>query len=115
MIGVLVIVVSPYLGKPVLPHHAQHAQHNTHNTTMAVEAKRIKKELLAFHPHGNGIDILGTEEGSNGRTCENHTVASGRLLEEDMVLRLRKCQIIDEHGYETTVIAAHWVTEGNDS
>ena len=89
--------------------------HTTHNTTMAAEAECIKKELLAFHPRGNGIDILGTEEGSNGRTCENHTVACGRLLEEDMVFRLRKCQILDDDGEETTAIAAHWVTEGNDS
>ena len=82
---------------------------------MAAEAEPIKEELLAFHPRGNGIDILGTEEGSNGRTCENYTVACGGLLEEDMVLRLRKCQIIDDDGEETTAIAAHWVTEGNDS
>ena len=82
---------------------------------MAAEAARVKKELLAFHPRGDGIDIVGTEEGSNGRTCENHTVACGKLLEEDMVLRLRKCQITDEHGYEMTAIAAVWVTEGNDS
>ena len=81
---------------------------------MAAEAARVKKELLAFHPRGDGIDIVGTEEGSNGCTCENHTVACGKLLEEDMVHRLRKCQITDEHEYEMTAIAVVWVIEGND-
>ena len=44
------------------------------------------------HPPGIQVDIVGIEEGSSGRSCEEHTVC-GEVLEVDMVVRLRLIQI----------------------
>ena len=35
------------------------------------------------HPPGIQVDIVGIEEGSSGRSCEEHTVC-GEVLEVDM-------------------------------
>ena len=54
------------------------------------------------------------EEGSSGRSCEEHGVC-GYQLELDSVVRFRKVQIVDEDdGVEETAIAAYWVTDGVD-
>ena len=47
-----------------------------------------------------------------GRHCEEHEVC-GVVLKEDVVVRLRKMQLMVE-GKEETVIAAIWVTDGVD-
>lgn len=43
---------------------------------------------MAHHPRGIAVEIVGTESGTNGRTCEQHTVACGHVLDVDMVVRL---------------------------
>jgi len=74
------------------------------NSTMALQ-----------HPSGITIEILGTEESSNGRSCEEHEVCSC-VMHLDMVVRLRRVQIADDSDgdNEETAIAAYWVTDGVD-
>ena len=64
------------------------------------------------HPPGIVVEIVGTLMGDRGRSCEEHSVC-GSVLEEDMVVRLRKVQILVD-GMEETAIACYWVTDGID-
>ena len=48
--------------------------------------------------------------GCQGHSCEEHEIC-GKVLKEDVVVRLRKLQLMVE-GKEETVIAAIWVTDG---
>jgi hypothetical protein len=65
------------------------------------------------HPDGILIDIVGINEPSRGRSCEEHGVC-GSILQLDTVVRLRSVQIIVDGGLEQTAIAAYWVTDGID-
>jgi len=64
------------------------------------------------HPDGIVVDIVGTTMSCQGRQCEEHEVC-GVVLQEDVVVRLRKIQLMVE-GKEETVIAVYWVTDGVD-
>ncbi len=66
-----------------------------------------------FHPAGVVVEIVGTEVGDRGCSCEEHPNNCGKVLAEDMVVSLRKVQIQVE-GREETAIAAYWVTDGVD-
>jgi hypothetical protein len=68
---------------------------------------------VATHPPGIVVEIVGTLMGDRGRSCEEHAVC-GSVLEEDMVVRLRKVQVLVDGGAEETVIACYWVTDGID-
>jgi hypothetical protein len=68
---------------------------------------------MVFHPPAIVVEIVGTEAGGRGRTCEEHAVNCGKVLEEDVVVCLRKVQIMVD-GREETAIAAIWVTDGID-
>jgi hypothetical protein len=65
------------------------------------------------HPSGVVVEIVGTERGDQGRSCEEHEVNCGEVLAEDVVVRLRKVQILVE-GREETAIAAVWINDGVD-
>jgi hypothetical protein len=65
-----------------------------------------------LHPSGIVVEIVGTEMSCQGRSCEEHDIC-GEVLKEDIVVRLRKIQLMVE-GKEETVIAAIWVTDGID-
>ena len=67
---------------------------------------------VATHPPGVVVEIVGTLMGDRGRSCEEHAVC-GSVLEEDMVVRLRKVQVLVD-GCEETAIACIWVTDGLD-
>ena len=67
---------------------------------------------VSRHPPGIIVQIVGTLMGDNGRSCEDHA-ACGSVLEEDMVVRLRRVQVLVE-GREETAIACIWVTNGVD-
>ncbi len=107
---------------------------NTSKTLVAREAKATKECALAtaymaapaevvvapmpvakapgpFHSTGVVVEILGTERGDQGRSCEEHISNCGEVMAKDMVVHLRKVQIQVE-GWEETVIAAYWVTDG---
>ena len=85
---------------------------------MCCMSKSVHRNLLinstpmTFHPTGVIVEIVGTTMSSNGRSCEHHSVC-GEVLEEDVVVRLRRVQIVVD-GKEETAIAAIWVTDGCD-
>ena len=64
-------------------------------------------------PKWNYGQIVWIEASSNGRSCEDHDVC-GSILAEDVVVRLRKVQIVNAKGKEETAIAAYWVSDGID-
>jgi hypothetical protein len=64
------------------------------------------------HPCGILVEIVGTTVSCQGRSCEEHEIC-GDVLKEDVVVRLRKMQLMVE-GKEETVIAVVWVTDGVD-
>jgi hypothetical protein len=64
------------------------------------------------HPTGVTVEIVGTDTGDRGRSCEHHEVC-GKELQLDSVVRFRRV-VIDVDGVEETAIAAYWVTEGVD-
>ena len=68
---------------------------------------------MATHPSGITVEIVGIEASSNGRSCEEHNVC-GSVLTEDVVVRLRKVQVVNGKGIEETAIAVHWVSDGID-
>jgi hypothetical protein len=68
---------------------------------------------MVFHPPDIVVEIVGTEAGDRGRTSKEYTVNCGEVLEEDVVVRLWKVQVVVD-GREETAIAAVWVTDGID-
>ncbi len=64
------------------------------------------------HPGGILVEIVGTTVGCQGRLCEEHEIC-GKVLKEDVVVRLLKLQLMVE-GKEEMVIAAIWVSDGVD-
>ena len=81
-----------------------------------VAAPTVAPEPFSFgepiHPSGIVVEIVGTEMSCQGRSCEEHEIC-GEVLMEDIVVRLRKIQLMVE-GKEETAIAAIWVTDGID-
>jgi hypothetical protein len=69
---------------------------------------------MSFHPSGVTIEIVGTEASSNGRSCKAHEVCGRSDLFDDVVVRLRKVQILNEQQIEETAIAAYLVSDGID-
>jgi hypothetical protein len=67
---------------------------------------------MSHHPTGETFDIVGFAVGNRGRSCEEHEVC-GSIIEVDMVIRVRKVQIVIA-GLEETALAAYWVTDGID-
>ncbi len=59
------------------------------------------------------VEIVGTEMGDRGRSCEEHPNNCGEVLASNMVVCLCKVQIVVD-GREETVIAAYWVSDGID-
>ena len=49
---------------------------------------------MSYHPSGIQVDIVGIEQGNRGRSCEEHNVC-GKVLDLDVVVRLRSVQIIN--------------------
>ena len=43
---------------------------------------------MVYHPPGIVIEIVGTDAGDRGHTCEEHPDNCGVVLEEDVVVRL---------------------------
>ncbi len=68
---------------------------------------------MVYHPPGIVVEIVGTGAGDRGRTCEEHPVNYGVMLQEDVVVRLRKVQVVID-GREEMAIAAVWLTDGID-
>lgn len=64
------------------------------------------------HPSGEIVEIVGTNSPAHGRCCDMHDIC-GTVIKEDVVVRLRKMQVLVE-GKEETTIAVYWVTDGID-
>ena len=56
------------------------------------------------HPAGAVIEIVGISAGDRGRSCEEHHIC-GEVVQEEMVLRLRKVQILVDDVEETAIAA----------
>ena len=65
--------------------------------------------MASFHPTGVTLEIVGLESNTQGRSCDMHATC-GCLVKEDVVLRLRKVQVVVE-GMEESAIAAYHVSE----
>jgi hypothetical protein len=64
------------------------------------------------------LEIVGTAKADRGRRCEEHSCC-GKVLEEDVVVRLRREQILVPNrlgkGYrEEMAYTVNWVTDGQD-
>jgi hypothetical protein len=66
-----------------------------------------------FHLTSVVVEILGTEVGDQGCSCEEQASNCGEVMAEDVVVRLWNVQIQVE-GWEEMAIAAYWVTDGID-
>ena len=67
---------------------------------------------MAQHPWGRMIKIFGIESPTNRHSCEEHVIC-GSVLQDNVVVRLRKVQVLIEEK-EETAIAAFWVSDGVD-
>jgi hypothetical protein len=72
----------------------------------------------AVRPMGMVLDVVGTARGDRGRNCDEHEIC-GEVLAEDVVVRLRREQILVpnklEKGFkEETAYTVNWVTDGQD-
>jgi hypothetical protein len=66
-----------------------------------------------FHPSGVVVEIVGTEMGDRGCSCEEHPNNCGEVLADDVVVRLRTVQIVVD-GREEKAIETFWVSDGID-
>jgi hypothetical protein len=66
-----------------------------------------------FHPSRVVVEIVGMEMGDQGHSCEEHPNNCGEMLADNVVVRLRKVQIVVD-GCKETAIAAYWVSDSID-
>jgi hypothetical protein len=66
-----------------------------------------------YHPTGITVEIVGVETSNSGRSCDQHDIC-GSVLDDDVVVRLQKIQILNSQGREETAIAAYLVSDGID-
>jgi hypothetical protein len=66
-----------------------------------------------FHPSGVVMEIVGTEMGDQGRSCEEHPNTCDEVLANNVVVRLQKVQIVVD-GRKEMAITAYWVSDGID-
>ncbi len=64
------------------------------------------------HPSGVIVEVVGMERSNQGRSCEEH-LNCGEVMAEDVVVHLRKVQILVE-GKDETAIAAILINDGID-
>jgi hypothetical protein len=73
----------------------------------------------AIRPMAITLEIVGTAKGDCGRSCEEHNCCGREVLQEDVVVRLRREQILVPNkvskGYhEEAAYTVNWVMEGFD-
>lgn len=66
----------------------------------------------SHHPTGITVEIVGTEASTQGRSCDRH-LCCGSVLSEDVVVRLRKVQVVMK-GKEEPALAAYLISDGID-
>ena len=67
---------------------------------------------MSIHPLGQTVEIFGIDSPTNGRSCEEHRIC-GHVLQEDVVVRFRKVQVLIKEKEESAT-AAFWVSDGID-
>ena len=67
---------------------------------------------MSYHPHGDTVKIVGVNSPTNRQSCEEHPIC-GDVVIEDVVLHLRKVQVLMNQ-QEQSAIAAFWVSDGID-
>ena len=67
---------------------------------------------MLSHPLREIIEIVGINSHTNGRSCEEHHTC-GCVLEEESLVRLRKCQVYI-NGHEQSAVGVYWVSDGMD-
>ena len=67
---------------------------------------------MSIHPYGQTVEIFGIDSPTNGRSCEEHRIR-GHVLQEDVVVRFRKVQVLIKEK-EESAIAAFWVSDEID-
>jgi len=97
---------------PVLPAALAAASAPVEMKPPPIHPAALAEAHVPIHPSGIVVEIVGTEMSCQGRSCEEHENC-GEVLQEDVVVRLRKIQLMVE-GKEETAIAAIWVTDGID-
>ena len=73
----------------------------------------------AIRPMATVLEIVGTAKADRGRRCQEHSCCGKEVLEEDVVVRLRREQILVPNrlgkGYrEETAYTINWVADGQD-
>ena len=73
----------------------------------------------AIRPMATVLEIVGTAKADRGCLCEEHSCCGKEVLVEDVVVRLRREQILVPNrlgsGYrEETAYTVNWVTDGQD-
>jgi hypothetical protein len=64
-----------------------------------------------FHPTSIVVEIIGMEMSDQGRSCEEHLANCSKVMVNNVVVRLRKVQIMVE-GREEMAIATVWINDG---
>ena len=77
------------------------------------------RTVPAIRPMSTVLEIVGTAKEDRGRHCEEHSCCGKEVLAEDVVVRLRREQILVPNrlgrGYrEETAYTVNWVTDGQD-
>ena len=73
----------------------------------------MPKKSPPSHPTGIVVDIVGTEETSQGRTCDDGKTACGSLLVTDSLVQFCQVQVLVDD-VEETALAVYLVSEGID-
>ena len=74
---------------------------------------------IGVRPMGMVLEIVGTARGDRGRSCGDHTICGLEVVQEDVVVRLRREQILVPNKLgkgekEETAYTVNWVTDGQD-
>ena len=76
--------------------------------------------MMACHPSGIVVDVVGILASNNGRSCEEHDCCGKEIIAKDVVVRFRVVQlereVVNEANPEpeATAIAVYHVTDGID-
>jgi hypothetical protein len=65
----------------------------------------VNGNTMTYHPTGVVLEIVGTDVSDQGRSCKVHARCGHDVLQEDVVVRLRKT-VIEVNGKEERAMIA---------
>jgi len=93
-------------------------------TSIAKKPAAVRRPIAgptvpAIRPMATVLEIVGMTKADCGRRCQEHSCCGKEVLVEDVVVRLRREQILVPNrlgrGYrEETAYTVNWVTDGQD-